>query len=99
MRSRIAVRCARAGTVLVGVVALVSAGAHAVGAPPLGAPAASRVDGAPFAGLARCGDQPFVAVFRGFTAEGQQVEQAGSSPSSDIYGVLPDGSVSPVTTD
>jgi hypothetical protein len=80
--------------VLVGVVALVSACAQGGGAP-----AAPRVDGAPFAGLARCGDQPFVAVFRGFTAEGQQVEQAGSSPSSDIYGVLPDGSVSPVTTD
>src|SRR4051794_31251973 len=99
MRSRTAVRCATAGTMLVGVVAVVSGCAHSAGAPTLGAPAASRVDGAPFAELARCGDQPFVAVFRGFTAEGERVERAGSSPSSDIYGVRPDGSVSPVTTD
>ncbi|GEL97761.1 hypothetical protein CTE05_13080 [Cellulomonas terrae] len=62
-------------------------------------PDARRVDRAPFAALAPCGDQPFVAVFRGFTADGELVEKVGSSPSSDIYGVRPDGSVSPVTTD
>lgn len=60
---------------------------------------ARRVDGAPFARLVPCGDQPFIAVFRGFTADGELVQGPGSSPSSDIYGVRPDGSVSPVTTD
>ncbi|GIG20030.1 hypothetical protein Cch01nite_07540 [Cellulomonas chitinilytica] len=78
---------------------LVTGCASTVGAEPLDGPGARRVDGDPFAGLAPCDDQPFVAVFRGFTAEGEQAEQPGSSPSSDIYGVRPDGSVSPVTTD
>ncbi|GEK21023.1 hypothetical protein CXY01_15430 [Cellulomonas xylanilytica] len=63
------------------------------------APQALRADGAPFAGLTQCEGQPFVAVFRGFTADGELMEKAGSSPSSDIYGVRPDGSVARVTTD
>jgi hypothetical protein len=58
-----------------------------------------QVDSAPFAGLSPCADQPFVAVVRGFTADGRQVEKPRSSPSSDIYGVRPDGSVSRLTTD
>ncbi|NKY41097.1 hypothetical protein, partial [Cellulomonas septica] len=60
---------------------------------------AARVDGTPFAGLSACGSQPFVAVVRGFTAAGEVVEGPGSSPSSDILGVGPDGSVTPVTND
>jgi hypothetical protein len=64
-----------------------------------GSAGTARVDGAPFARLVPCGDQPFVAVFRGFAAQDELAEGPGSSPSSDIYGVRPDGSVSPVTTD
>src|SRR3954454_762708 len=90
---------ARTGLVLLGIAALASACAPVDGDEPPDPRAPAQVDGAPFAGLARCGDQPFVAVLRGFTAEGGLVEKPGSSPSSDIYGVRPDGSVSPVTAD
>lgn len=84
---------------ILGIALLVSACAPTIGAGSPGSLDARRVDRAPFAALAQCGDQPFVAVFRGFTADGELVEKAGSSPSWDIYGVRPDGSVSPVTTD
>ena len=84
---------------LLGIALLVSACAPTTGAGSPDSPDALRVGGAPFGGLAQCGEQPFVAVFRGFTADGELVERTGSSPSSDIYGVRPDGSVSPVTTD
>ena len=90
---------ASTGVLLLGIALLVSACAPTIGAESPDSPDALRVDRAPFAALAQCGDQPFVAVFRGFTADGELVEKAGSSPSSDIYGVRPDGSVSPVTTD
>jgi len=90
---------ASTGVLLLAVALLVSACAPTIGAESPDSPHALRVDRTPFAALAQCGDQPFVAVFRGFTADGELVEKAGSSPSSDIYGVRPDGSVSPVTTD
>ncbi|WP_156388053.1 PD40 domain-containing protein [Cellulomonas sp. Root137] len=99
MTSTTGVQPARTGVLLVGLAALLSACAPTSAGGPIDAPGAPHVDTAPFAGLAQCGDQPFVAVFRGFTAEGALVEQLGSSPSSDIYGVRPDGSVAPVTTD
>ncbi|WP_421733168.1 hypothetical protein [Cellulomonas sp.] len=96
MTSTTRARHARTGVLLLGIAVLVAACASSLDAEPRDAP---RVDAAPFAGLVACGDQPFVAVFRGFTAEGERVEGSGSSPSSDIYGVRPDGSVSAVTTD
>ena len=96
MTSTTGARPARTGTALLGIAILMSACASNLGTEPREAP---QVDDAPFARLAPCGEQPFVAVFRGFTAEGERVEGTGSSPSSDIYGVRPDGSVSPVTTD
>lgn len=90
---------ASTGVLLLGIALLVSACAPTIGAESPDSPHALRVDRAPFAALAQCRDQPFVAVFRGFTADGELVEKAGSSPSWDIYGVRPDGSVSAVTTD
>lgn len=96
MTSTTGARHARTGVAILGIAVLVSACASSRDADPVDA---QRVDGAPFARLVPCGDQPFVAVFRGFTAEGERVEGPGSSPSSDIYGVRSDGSVSPVTTD
>lgn len=84
---------------LLGVATLGSGCASTEGAERPGTLAAPVAEGAPFAGLAPCDGQPFVAVFRGFTVEGQAVEKPGSSPSSDIYGVRPDGSVAQVTSD
>jgi hypothetical protein len=103
MTSRSRARRAGAGGLLLAVAMLVPACAPTVAAQPLDQPldrpGTARAGGTPFAGLTACGDQPFVAVLRGFTVEGRLVEKPGSSPSSDIYGVRPDGSVSPVTTD
>jgi|GEM_PF-1531937 len=99
MTSTSRARRAVVGGLLLGVTVLVPACGPTAASLPAGPADASRVDGAPFAALAPCGEQPFVAVFRGFTAEGRLVEKPGSSPSSDIYGLRPDGSVSPVTTD
>lgn len=96
MRSVTRARHARTAVLLLGATVLVSACASTLDDAPL---EASRADGAPFARLVPCGDHPFVAVFRGFPAEGLQVQGPGSSPSSDIYAVRPDGSVSPATTD
>lgn len=89
----------RAGGSLLGVVTLLVACATPLG-PAVSRPTgATHVDGRPFAGLSACGDQPFVAVVRGFTADGEEAEGPGSSPSSDVFGVRPDGSVAPVTHD
>lgn len=99
MTSTSRVTPASTGVRLLGIALLVSACAPTIDDGSPQSRDAPRANGAPFAALAQCGDQPFVAVFRGFTADGELVEKAGSSPSSDIYGVRPDGSVSPVTTD
>ena len=45
--------------------------------------------GAPFAGLAPCGDQPFVAVFTVASLPTVCWWRSRVSPSSDIYGVRP----------
>lgn len=60
---------------------------------------AVAVNGAPFAGLSPCSDAPFVGFVGGVTAEGELLHQPGSSPSGDIYGIRPDGSLARVTTD
>lgn len=57
------------------------------------------VDAFPFGGLVQCGDAPFVAVFSGVTAESLATPKPGDSASSNVYGIRPDGSVEPVTTD
>lgn len=82
-----------------GVATLLVACAAPVGPVTSRPTGATRVEGAPFALLSACSGQPFVAVVRGFTAEGEVAEADGSSPSSDIFGVRPDGSVTPVTGD
>lgn len=66
---------------------------------PAGEVNAPAVDEAPFGMLVQCGEAPYIGVFRGFTEEGLATERSGSSPSSDVYGLRPDGSAERLTTD
>lgn len=78
---------------LVGLAVVTACGTPAV---DLSAPS---VDGNPFASLVQCRDAPYVGVFRGFSEEGLAHERNGSTPSSDVYGLAADGSVTRITTD
>jgi hypothetical protein len=59
------------------------------GAPPGGDSQVSA--SSPLGPLAACDDQPYVAMFNGVTQDGLNNEKPGSTPSSDIYGIRPDG--------
>ena len=83
------VRCA---SVLVGVAVLSLLGCAAPGS-HTGAAAH------PLGHLVPCDGVPFVAVFSGVTQVGRDTEKAGSTQSSDVYGVRPDGSVAAITDD
>jgi hypothetical protein len=75
---------------LVGAVA--SCGTPSAGSTDISAPS-------PFGRVSACDGQPYVAMFNGVTQDGLDNEKPGSTPSSDIYGIRPDGSVERFTTD
>jgi hypothetical protein len=81
---------------LLAALAAVSAVASC-GAPPGGDSQVSA--SSPLGPLSACDGQPYVAMFNGVTQDGLNNEKPGSTPSSDIYGIRPDGSVERFTTD